>query len=164
MAETMYDLQFKDVDRTTWFLIRQVSRLMSRALDRSLRNEKVTPEYLIILWILPDCPGPKKEAEIARLMSVRPNTMVGFIDRMEADGLVQRVLKRRGQPFTEGKLTAKGQEACERGLPLLKEAFGGALNGLTPHQLEHLNGLLKILRDGVAEDLYIEVEPVPGWG
>ena len=82
---------------------------------------------------------------------------------METDGLVRRVPRRKGKPFTEIKLTAKGEEVYSRGISILKAAFKGAPDWLTAPELEHLNSLLKILRDGLAEDLHMEVEPVRGW-
>ncbi len=163
MLETMYDLEFEDANRTTWFLVRQVNNFMSRALWHSLRKHRVNPEQLIVLWICHDYPGQKTLAETSRLMSLTPQTMTGLINRMETDGLVLRVPRRTGQSFTEIKLTSKGEEVYSRGVPILKAAFKGAPDWLTASQVKTLNKLLRILRDGLAEDLYIEVEPVRGW-
>lgn len=163
MLERIYDLQFEDANRTTWFLVRQVNKLMSRALERTLRKQKIKPEQLMVLWICHDYPGLKIPAEISRLMSLTSQTVIGLINRMRTDGLVRCIPKRKGQPFTEIKLTAKGEEAYELGVPILKEAFKGAPDWLAAPELENLNSLLKILRDGLAEDLYMKVEPVRGW-
>lgn len=163
MLETMYDLEFEDANRTTWFLVRQVNNFMSRALQHSLRKQRVNPEQLIALWIWRDYPEQKTPAEISRLMSLTPQTVTGLINRMETDGLVLRVPKRKGKPFTEIKLTAKGEMVYSRGISILKAAFKGAPDWLTASQVETLNSLLRILRDGLAEDLHIEVEPVRGW-
>ena len=163
MLETMYDLEFEDANRTTWFLVRQVNHFMSRALRHSLRKQRINPEQLIALWICHDYPGQETITETSRLMSLTPQTMTGLINRMESDGLVGRVPRRKGKPFTEIKLTAKGEEAYSRGIPILKAAFKGAPDWLTASQVETLNNLLRILRDGLAEDIQIEVEPVRGW-
>ncbi len=163
MLETMYDVRFEDANRTAWFLVRQVNKLMSRTLERSLRKQRIKPEQLIVLWICRDYPGQKTLAEISRLMSITNQTLTGSINRMETDGLVRRVPRRKGHPFTEIKLTSKGEAAYQLGVPVLKEAFKGAPDWLTALQLTHLNNLLRILRDGLAEDIHIEVEPVRGW-
>ena len=66
--------------------------------------------------------------------------------------------------LANGRSGSKGEEAYELGVPILKEAFKGAPDWLAAPELENLNSLLKILRDGLAEDLHMEVEPVRGWG
>ncbi len=163
MVETMYDLQFEDANRTTWFLVRQVNKLMSRTLESRLRKQRINAEQLIVLWIYRDYPGQKTLAEVSRLMSLTNQTMTGLINRMETDGLVRRVPRRKGKPFTEVKVTAKGEETCGRGVPLLEEAFKGARNWVAASQVGILNILLRALRDGLADDLHIEVESVGGW-
>jgi len=163
MIETIYNLRFEDANMTAWFLLRQVNKLMSRTLARSLRKHGINPEQLMVLWICRDYPERKTLAEISRLLSLTSQTVTGMINRMEIDDLVGRVPRRKGHPFTEIKLTAKGEEVYSRGIPILQAAFKGAPHWLTALQLTHLNSLLKMLRDGLAQDLHIEVEPVQGW-
>ena len=85
---------------------------MHRAVEKRLAKVGMTPEQVAVMWICRDCQGIASVAEISRFMSLQSQTITGLLNRMEEEGLVTRVPKRKGRPFTEVKLTEKGEEAC----------------------------------------------------
>src|SRR4030043_1565170 len=105
---------------TTWALLRQTSIAVNKAAEIKLAKVGLTPEKAAVLWACRDYPGTITPAEIARLMFRENQTIAGLLNRMEKEGLVSRVPKRKGHPFTEVKMTPKGEKLCEQGI----EVFG----------------------------------------
>jgi len=80
---------------------------------------------------------------------------------MEKEGLIERVPKRKGHPFTEVKITAKGRELL---IPSMERssAIGTKIMGsLSAEELEQLQKLLRKIRQQALEELRIEVVPSP---
>ena len=114
----VYDLEFSDQALTTYTLIRQAWLAINRYVEAKLAKVGVTPEKFMVLWICRDYPSPLIPAEIARIAHRENQTIAGLLNIMEVEGLVQRVPKRKGHPFTEVKLTAKGKKLLEAALPV----------------------------------------------
>ena len=107
----MYDFRFPDAERfTAWFLVSQTRTAMTRVTEKELAKIGLTPEKAKVLWLCNDYPPPLTPAEISRFLFRKSHSVAGLLDRMERDGLVRRVPKRKGHPFTEIQLTEKGRE------------------------------------------------------
>jgi DNA-binding MarR family transcriptional regulator len=161
MRQTMYDLRLSDPTLATWALLRQAWSFMNKAAETKLAKVHLTPEKLGVLWICRDFPGTITTAEISRYMSRQSQSITGLLNRMEQEGLIGRVPKRKGQPFTELKLTAKGQEACDAGASVIKALIEETAQVLSTGDREQLHGFLVALRDHMADMLHIELTPPP---
>jgi DNA-binding MarR family transcriptional regulator len=75
----------------------------------------LTPDQLGILWICRDAPRPLNLTEIARVLFRSKATISELLTRMEKEGLIEKVHIRREPRSVRIKLTAKGEEACNRG-------------------------------------------------
>ncbi len=153
----MYDLQFADKKLTTWALLRQTWSLMEKLAETRLAKVKLTPEKVAVLWACMDRPGPLIPAEIARIVSRESQSVTGLLNRMEREGLVKRIPKRKGRPFTEIKLTQKGEEACKAGVDILKKVIADVMSTPTEGQLDQLREPLLAIRGKVLDDLHIEL-------
>ena len=59
---------------------------------------------------------------------------------MEKQGLVQRIPKRKGHPFTEVKITAKGRRLLDAALPVFKSIVSDLISDM-PMQKEKMSGV-----------------------
>ena len=157
----MYDLQLSDPTLNTWALLRQTWSLMDKAAETKLAKIRLTPEKLGVLWICRDFQGIVTTAEISRFLSRQSQSITGLLNRMEQEGLVRRTPKRKGRPYTEVKLTTKGQEACDAGASVVKALIEDTASVFPAKDREQLHKLLRALRDHMADRLHIELTRPP---
>jgi len=86
---------------TIGFLVQDVARLLRRQFDRALGEAGLglSPAEARALAYSSRYPG-LRQSDLAERMSIEPMTLVGFLDRLEAKGLVERVsdpMDRRGK-------------------------------------------------------------------
>lgn len=158
----MYDYQFSDTALTSWVLLRQTWTGMYRAAQVKFAKLGLTPEQMDVLWICRDYPTPPlTTTELSRLLFRKPHTTTELLKRMEREGLVRIVPKRKGRPFTEIKLTAKGKKAVVPGIEIVKALVTSIMSCLSPEEHEQLQKLLRALQQNVGEELRLEVSPPP---
>ena len=153
----MYDLQLADKSLDTWVMLRQTWALMDRAAAARLAKVGLTPEKVGVLWICRDFPGIVTTAEIARILTRQSQSVTGLLNRMEEEGLITRSPKRKGRPFTEVKMTPKGEEACAVGVTVLKALVKETEPTLPNRERQQLHRILGLLRQQMADNLHLEV-------
>ena len=152
----MYDFQFVDPALTTFSVLRQTWAAVNKIAETKLAKVNLTPEKVAVLWACRDYPGMLTPAEISRLVFRENQTVAGLLNRMEKEGLVKRVPKRKGHPFTEVKLTAKGEKACGPGVEVMKRVVTEVMAALPAAKQEQLRSLMLPLRDSALKDLHME--------
>ena len=158
----MYDFQFSDSAFATHTLLRQAWIAVSKAIEYRLAKVGLTPETLAVLWACRDYPGTLIPAEIARLLFREEQSVTGLLNRMERDGLIKRIPRRKGKPFAEVKITRKGEEAIGPALPVHKALIAELASDLSAEQQEKLQDSLRALRDKALETLRLELRPGGG--
>jgi len=161
--KTMYDYTFAGASLTAWAQLRHAWIAMNKVAETRLGEIGATPESIAVLWACRDYPGPLRPAEIARLVFRAPHTVAGLLKRMENEGLIVRIPKKPGHPFTEVKLTAKGLEACEPAIDILKDVIAETMSVLSEEQLEQIGELTKPLQLKALEMLHMKLRPPPGY-
>lgn len=159
----MYDLQFNETAMTTWTVLRQTWTAVNKVAEVKLAKVGLTPEKASVLWFCRDYPGTLIPAEIARLTFRENQTIAGLLNRMEKDGLVRRVPKRKGHPFTEVKLTAKGREACVPGVEVYKKLITGLVSDMSEEEQQHLQKVMAGLRDKMMQEIHMELKKPAGY-
>ncbi len=157
----MYDLCLSDITLTTWALLRQTWAVMDKAAETRLARVGLTPEKVGVLWICRDYPGLLTTAEIARFLTRQSQSVTGLLNRMEEEGLVARTPKRKGRPFTEIKLTEKGEKAAQAGIAVIKVLVSETAPVLSPEDRKQLHKYLEILRQKIVDELHLELTPPP---
>ncbi|UCC60918.1 MAG: hypothetical protein JSV02_03615 [Dehalococcoidia bacterium] len=152
----MYDFQFPDESLTTWTMIRQTWAAINKVAETKLSKINSTPEKVAVLWACRDYPSILTPAEISRLVFRENQTVAGLLNRMEKEGLVKRIPKRKGHPFTEIKLTPKGEQATAPGIEIMKRVVTELLADMPKAKQEQLRELLLPLRDKALDQLHIE--------
>lgn len=151
-----YDSQFYNSAFAIHTLLNQASHAVTRAMEYQLAEMGLSPEKLAVLWICRDYPGTLTITELSRLVFRKQQTVTGLINRMENEGLIKRIPKRRGHPFTEILLTAKGEETIGLALPVHKALIEESAFDFSAEQREHLQKSLRALRDRALERLPIK--------
>lgn len=159
---TMYDYKFGGASLSAWAQLRHTWIAMNKVAETRLLEVESTPETVGVLWACRDYPGPLHPAEIARLVFRAPHTVVGMLNRMEKEGLVVRIPKEPGHPFTEVKLTAKGEEACAPAIDILKDVIAETMSVLSEEELEQLLKLTRGLLLKALDMLHMKLKPSPG--
>jgi len=157
----MYDLEFVDAQMTTWTIMRQTWIVANKVAETKLAKKGLTPEHLAVLWICRDHPGPVTPAEIARLVFREAQSIAGLLNRMEKEGLVKRIPKRKGRPFTEIKLSPKGEELCGPGIEIQKKIIMDFSTDMPAKEREQFHKTLKGLRAKMLDQLHMEIDEEP---
>jgi DNA-binding PadR family transcriptional regulator len=85
-----------------------------------------------------------------------------MLNRMEKEGLIVRIRKRQGHPFTEVKLTAKGRKLCSPRVAVLKDVIAEIMSAMSDEELAQLLELTKPLQMKALEMLNAKLKPSPG--
>jgi DNA-binding MarR family transcriptional regulator len=157
----MYDMEFEEIAMGTWAMLRQTWIAVNKAAEVKLAKVGLTPEKAAVLWACRDYEGTLTPAEIARLVFRENQTIAGLLNRMEKEGLVTRVPKRKGHPFTEVKITPKGEKLTGPGVEIYKGLIRGLASGLSVDEQKQLQKLLRVLRQKMLDDLHMELDKPP---
>lgn len=157
----MYDLTFTEPTITTWTLLRQTWTAVNKVAEIKLARIGLTPEKAAVLWACRDYPGTLTPAEIARLVFREAQSIAGLLNRMEKEGLVKRIPKRKGRPFTEIRLTPKGEELCGPGVEIYKSLIQGLSSDLSADERQQLDNALRKLRQKMLNEMHLEVRQSP---
>jgi DNA-binding MarR family transcriptional regulator len=117
----------------------------------------MSPEKFMVLWICRDYPSPLIPAEIARIAHRENHTIAVLLNRMEVEGLVQLVPRRKGHPFTEVKLTIEGKKLLEAALPVFKSTVSGLLGNLPLQKQKECQNWHRELRDRALDFMHLVV-------
>lgn len=158
----VYDYHFSEKALSIWVMINQTWTAMRTAEERKLAKTRLTPEKLSVLWALVNHNNPLTPAEISRLLFRTSQTIAGLLARMEKEGLIMRVPKRKGHPFTEIFITDKGRELLRPGAEVSLGIITDIMSSLTDEEQDQLQALMRKLRGAATEELHIEPSPPPG--
>ena len=157
----MYDFEFDEMAMGTWTMLRQTWIAVNKVAELKLAKVGLTPEKAAVLWACRDYPGTLTPAEIARLMFRENQTIAGLLNRMEKEGLVSRIPKREGHPFTEVKITPKGEKLVNPGVEVLKAVMKGLVAGMSIEEQKQLQKSLKPLRQRMLDEMHMEIDRQP---
>jgi DNA-binding MarR family transcriptional regulator len=159
---SMYDYKFAGASLTAWAQLRHTWIAVNKVAEIRLGEIGATPESIAVLWACRDFPGPLRPAEIARLVFRAPHTVAGLLKRMEKEGLVVRIPKKQGHPYTEVKLTRKGKKACAPAIEVLKDVIAETMSVMSEEELEQLGKLTRPLQLKALEMLDMKLQKSPG--
>ena len=129
-------------------LIGHVHRGFQRIADQLLRDQGFALGQLPVLMALKDG-RPRSQAELARLAQVEQPSMAQLLNRMERDGLVERLPDPEDGRSRLISLTAACIERMPKAKGVMQLLGGEALQGFSAEEVEVLAGLLARLADNV---------------
>jgi len=157
----MYDLEFTDPAMTVWALLRQTHTAVNKVAEVRLAKKGLTPEKAAVLWACRDYPGIVTPAEIARLVFREAQTIAGLLNRMEREGLVKRVPKRKGRPYTQIRLTPKGEGLVDPGIQILRSLIESLTEDMPDAERGQLINSLAAIRHKMMGEIHIEAGSPP---
>jgi len=158
----MYDYEFGAASLTAWAQLRHTWIAMSKVAEARLLEVDSTPETVGVLWACRDYPGPLRPAELARLVFRAPHTIAAMLNRLEKQGLIERIPKAPGHPFTEVKLTRKGEKACSPRIEILKDVIAETMSVLSEGELVQLMEVTRELQLRALDMLKMKLKASPG--
>ena len=155
----IYDMDFSEPTMTTWTLLRQTWIAVNKAAETKFAKLALTPEKAAVLWACRDYPGVVTPAEISRLVFREAQSIAGLLNRMEQEGLIKRIPKRKGRPFTEIRLTEKGEKLCSPSIEIYKSLIHELTSDMSSQKREDLHKTLVQLRQKLVDELHLELAP-----
>lgn len=127
------------------YLLARSSFNTSRELHQRLKQEGVS----VLTWrILAAVQKNSKTVnELAALVLVNQSTLSKALDRLEAEGLVQRIQDQQQKRKTNVSITTKGQQLIGRLIPIAKEYEQNSFSQLNEKEKSSLREILKKLLD-----------------
>lgn len=108
------------------------------------RTTGLTAHQLWALKILANA-APMRVSDLARTMHLRPPTVVGILDRLEAKQLIQRTAAKHDRRVVELHLTAQAQEIVASAPEVAQDMLQKGLHDLTDEQLKHVEEGMKLM-------------------
>jgi DNA-binding MarR family transcriptional regulator len=87
--------------------------------------------------------------EIAEITLLKRSTLSRVIDRMEADGLVERRLRAGDNRVVEAHLTGAGRDALTRVSRIAAQQYARATEGLSEAEIAELVRMLRVMLDNL---------------
>ncbi|MCZ3377991.1 MarR family winged helix-turn-helix transcriptional regulator [Rhizobium sp. AG207R] len=100
----------KKLELRLWLRMLSTTKLISQEIRRRLRNEfgATLPQFDLMAQLYREREGLRL-GELSKRTMVTNGNVTGLVERLEADGLVQRVTPDGDRRVTVAKLTAKGE-------------------------------------------------------
>ncbi|TMI99083.1 MAG: MarR family transcriptional regulator [Alphaproteobacteria bacterium] len=122
-------------------VIADAARLLRTAFDRRVRKLGITRAQWLVLTRLHRHPGAS-QSELADMMEVERASAGRMIDRLEANGWVQRRAERRDRRVKRVYLTPEAERVHRRIWRVAEATVEDALAGLSPQESAQLMQLL----------------------
>ena len=144
----------RDEDYEIWVLLAQTRHLLSRVRQQELRKYKLSPRQSFVLFITPFLGKNATQAEISRWLVREPNTTSVVLERMERQGLINRVKDLDRKNMIRVELTEKGHKAREQSSR--RESIHKIMEVLSQEERQQLKSCLRKLEDNLLKDLRID--------
>lgn len=129
------------IEDSTAYLASVAARLFSRALHERLDRHGVSVAQWSMLLFLWEEDGLTQK-DLSRRQQIEEPTAARTLDRMERDGLIERVRDQHDRRRIHIHLTERGQELCDDLVPAALEVNALATHGLSEDDKQRMNSLL----------------------
>jgi DNA-binding MarR family transcriptional regulator len=122
-----------------WLLQRCGQRLRVATDAIAVKNglEGGLRDYIVLICLATE--RPKTQSELGRLTGVDKTTLMGVLDRMAQEGLVERQLDPNNRRTRTPVLTARGEQVCGK---VTTERLAVEIPGMSAGELRSLSSLL----------------------
>jgi DNA-binding MarR family transcriptional regulator len=133
-----------------WLRLLKATRLVEGALRERMRAARGTtlPRFDVMAALYRAEDGLRM-SDLSGVLMVSNGNVTGIVDRLEAEGLVERVAVAGDRRAIRVRLTRRGREAFEDMAEEHEVWVDGLLSGLTPRETEEAARLLEKLAAGV---------------
>ena len=117
--------------------LRKLMQLVQPRSKKIRKETGITGPQLLAMKTLADSPG-LSISELARRIYLHPATVVGIVDRLEGQGLVERSPSTRDRRQVQVKLTRGGKAALRKTPPAARDSVLAGLETLPDKKLKRL--------------------------
>ena len=123
----------------------RLGRLVERAIDTTTTEHGflVGGDYEVLASLRRAHPAPLQPASLAERTMITSSGMTGRLDRLEGDGLVERVANPNDRRAVNIVLTEQGQEIVDRTFEDIARTISDTLSHLEPDEITKLSRLLQ---------------------
>lgn len=148
----MADSDF-DLDNRIFFRLFQAANLMHKEGTRALSDMGITTQQWSVLGALSrrqvTARGGMSVNELARYLMVSRQSLAGTLKRIEAAGLLERVVNEADARGRKIRLSPQGRKRWQQLQPLIKGFYRDALAGISSAEREGILRCLDLLRDNM---------------
>lgn len=138
----------------TWLLVHQTFDMILKVEEKEFARIGLTPQYNGVLMALKYKKGKVTIKELANWLDKNSNSISTLIDRMQRDGLVERLESERDRREVHIALTEKGKEMSGKADILGWKIVNDVLGGVPEQDLRLLNAQLENIRGRAFAHLY----------
>lgn len=146
-AEKRAEVEQQARGMAEWGTIYQTYNAIFKMTELALLPENLSLPQLHLLSVLKQNGGSLTTGEIARAVVKASQTMTGVVDRLEAQGLVERRFDRSDRRKVWVRLTKKGERRWEDAMPIANRLVEELFSVLTDDELRELQAQVGKLRN-----------------
>jgi len=133
--------------------IRRANEITYRAISEAVRKHGCTREQFEVLWACELSARPITPAELSRWTFRQPHSVVGLLNRMEKQGLIERRRNDSGPKRTLVSPTPKGREILDVAYPAMVHVVNGIYHHFPEDEMLQFSHFLKRVHDAALEEL-----------
>jgi MarR family transcriptional regulator, transcriptional regulator for hemolysin len=123
-------------------------RTFARIVDAQLRELGLAMSQLPVLIVLKQG-KPLPQAELARIARVEQSSMAQLLNRMERDGLVERIADPADKRSRLISLTERASRRMHKGKAIMDATVKIALQGFSAAEIERLDELMRRINENL---------------
>jgi len=148
---------FADPLMKAWLLIHQSHNLLNRSENAIFAKMGLTNRKHSVLLAIKNLPDPVTVTDVARWLDRNPNGISMIIDRMEKDGLVERVRDMPDRRAVRLMITRRGEESFKEANVLNWQLFQEVFSRIPEEDLLKLSNILTKVRSQTLDYLKIDI-------
>ena len=133
--------------------IRRANEITYKAISEAVRKHGCTREQFEVLWACELSARPITPAELSRWTFRQPHSVVGLLNRMEKQGLIERRRNNSGPKRTLVSPTQKGREIFNVAYPAMIHVVNNIGHQFPEDEMLQFTLFLKQVRDAALEEL-----------
>ena len=150
-------------EMTAWTLLYQTYTAIFKTMERALLPLGISPPQAFALAAIQLSDEPMTPGRLAGLLAQETQSLTGLVDRMEAQGWVQRMRDLPDRRTIRLALTPAGEAKLNEVMPFNVKAAEEVFAGLTTARLALLSEILAEMRPVVLEQIGLDPERSRGW-
>jgi DNA-binding MarR family transcriptional regulator len=146
-----------------WTLLYQMYTAIFKTMERELLPMGVSPPQVLALAAIKLSSEPMTPGRLAALLAQETQSLTGLVDRMEAQGLVQRMRDLPDRRTIRLALTAAGEAKLAAVMPRNEQIAAQVFAGLNARRLAALTRLLEEMRPVALQRAGLDPARSHGW-
>lgn len=148
---------------TAWTLLYQTYTAIFKSMERALLPHRISPPQAFALAAIHFSDEPMTPGRLAGLLAQETQSLTGLVDRMEAQGWVERKRDLPDRRSIRLALTEAGEAKLDEVMPLNVQAAEAMFAGLSVARLDELSQILAEMRVSALERIKIDLDRTGGW-